>query len=179
MTELDTGRERTDAKLRYAALHLDELKKGGRGRGGSDFDKAHQESYLFQLLGVRDALLQEISIYHSCGLSMGKVSRRSLKKALKDAGASSPALDALVALENDLDSWISCASEMRHRSTHRTHVPRTYHVGGKHDAEIFLTDTRKGQTIEQDYLAVFEIWFGEMKKLVQDLRSRMPGVENG
>jgi|WetSurMetagenome_2_1015567.scaffolds.fasta_scaffold09331_4 hypothetical protein len=43
--ELKNLRERTYAKLRYAKVHLDELKVIPN-IGGQDFDKAHQESFL-------------------------------------------------------------------------------------------------------------------------------------
>lgn len=49
---LQNLRARADAKLRYAEIHLDELKAIDR-LGGSEFDRAHQESFLFHLLGPR------------------------------------------------------------------------------------------------------------------------------
>ncbi|HXQ35194.1 MAG TPA: hypothetical protein VN843_14355 [Anaerolineales bacterium] len=44
--ELENLRSRADAKIRYAQVHLDELKAINR-LGGDDFDRAHQESFLY------------------------------------------------------------------------------------------------------------------------------------
>lgn len=63
MTEEQTiniKQERTDAKLRYAALHLDELKSKDTG-GGDDFARAHQESFLFHLIGAKESFLLELN----------------------------------------------------------------------------------------------------------------------
>jgi len=168
MTKLNAAQERTDAKLRYAGVHLKELKL--IPRGGSDFDKAHQESFLFHLFGVRDALLQEMNCFHSCGLPIDKVSRWRLEQALKDTGTSSPALDALAQLEDDPQSWLSCASEMRHHSTHRKNVGRVYYLGCE---DVHLKDTRTNQEIQRDFVELFSDWLSEMEKLVKQLRGMM------
>ena len=55
--------ERTAAKLRYAEVHLREIRELGQPDGG-DFDRAHQESFLFHLLSTRDALLAELNVYY-------------------------------------------------------------------------------------------------------------------
>jgi len=168
MTKLNAAIERTDAKLRYAGVHLKELQV--IRRGGSDFDKAHQESFLFHLFGVRDALLQEMNFFHSCGLPIEKVSRWNLEQALKASGKSSPALDALVQLEDDPQSWLSCLSDMRHHSTHRKNVGRVYYLGRD---ETFLKDTRNNQEIPQDFVLLFHDWYSAMEKLMAHLRTLM------
>ena len=40
---------RTESKLRYAEIHLNELKEQ-ESLVGSDFERTHQESFLFHLL---------------------------------------------------------------------------------------------------------------------------------
>jgi hypothetical protein len=166
--ELDAARSRTDAKLRYAAVHLDELRR--IERRGDEFDRAHQESFLFHLHGTRDAFLQELNVYYGCGLPLNEVTRGKLDKALQDTGKRSRALDHLVSLESDPNSWINCAKEMRDHSTHRHSVPRLYHVGGERDGEVFLTDTRSGKPVEEDYLKLFETWLVSMTELTEELR---------
>jgi hypothetical protein len=47
--------ERTDAKLRYATVHLDELKARSEPWNGDDWERAHYESFFFHLFGARDA----------------------------------------------------------------------------------------------------------------------------
>jgi len=177
MSDLKAARERTDAKLRYSDVHLTELKL--IRRDGSDFDAAHQESFLFHLFGVRDALLQEINIFHSCGLPTEKVTRRQLENVFRNTELTSPALDALIDIEDDPNSWLSGAAEMRHQSTHRKNVPRLYHLGGDNDGKVFLTDTKKGERIEKDFVTLFDEWLKEMQNLVEDLHAKMPGAENG
>ena len=56
--------ERSNAKLRYAAVHLDELKSIEQ-LGGDDYDRAHQESFLYHLMGAKDAFLIELNTYYS------------------------------------------------------------------------------------------------------------------
>ncbi len=62
-THTKSLQERTNAKLRYARVHLDELKAQGPPNGG-DFDHAHQKSFLFHLLGTADAFLAELCHYY-------------------------------------------------------------------------------------------------------------------
>jgi hypothetical protein len=60
---------RTDAKLRYAKIHLDEL-AALPIRNGGDFDRAHQESFLFHLFGARDAFLAELNHYYAIAVHL-------------------------------------------------------------------------------------------------------------
>lgn len=146
MTELNAARERTDAKLRYAAIHLDELKKkrGNARADGSDWECAHQESFLFHLFGVRDGLLQEISLFHGCDLKPGDVRKDRLRDRLAKMGIRSHAFRALTKLEGMKSSWISIAARMRHEFTHQKRVPSTFvHLGGVHgeeDGHVHLRD---------------------------------------
>lgn len=177
MTRYNMARERTSAKLRYAGVHLTELKQ--IQRRGDDFDMAHQESFLFHLFGVRDSLLQEINIIHSCQVPIEKVNRWRIEKALTDSESSCPAFDALRMLEDDPSSWLSCAAEMRHHSAHRKNVSRTYYKGGANDGAVHLHDTRIGREIRVDFVELFTEWLEKMQQLVEDLRAKMPGAENG
>src|SRR5437588_12646140 len=93
-------RERTEAKLRYARVHLDELKSQGLP-GGSDFDKAHQESFLFHLLGARDAFLGELNHHYGAGLAPDALSPGKIRDALNARSIRSPELRTLYELEQD------------------------------------------------------------------------------
>ena len=167
--EFEAAQSRTDSKLRYAAIHLDELRS--IERRGNDFERAHQESFLFHLFGVRDAFFHELNIAYECGLPINRVRMESLLKTLSERGACSKELDSIKALEADPNSWLSCAKEMRDHSAHRHSVPRVYHVGGERHGEVFLTDTKSGKPVEQDYLQLFESWLDSMKLLISGLRS--------
>ncbi|MCK5804264.1 MAG: hypothetical protein KAI66_15610 [Lentisphaeria bacterium] len=208
MTKLNAARERTDSKLRYAAIYLDELKvKGGIGRGdGSDWERAHQESFLYHILGVKDGLLQEINLFHQCELVPRHVRKQDLVDRLRKMGIRSHSLSVLVRLERLQSSWISIAGRMRHLFTHQKGVPRKFHVGGEEDGHVHLRDPRiddlkhnleKAGTpellestlaqpewrairaaSETDCLELFSQWHAEAVKLVENLRSKMPGAEN-
>jgi len=170
------ARNRTDSKLRYAAVHLAELAE--TERRGADFDVAHQESFLFHLLGAQDGLLQEINVVHLNG-QIEKVTYMGIEKAVADCESACPAFVTLKALRDDKDSWLSRAIRMRNWSTHRRSVPRTYYKGGADDGAVHLHDTRNGQEIKVDYVDLFEEWLDNMKKLVEDLRVKMMGANNG
>lgn len=163
------AQSRTDAKLRYAGIHLEELRDSERR--GDDFERAHQESFLFHLFGVRDAYLQELNLFHECGLGIGEVAKWRLEQELQNKGVRSAALEKLTLLEDDQESWLGRAKEMRHHSTHRHSVPRVYHRGGENHGDVHLTDTRSGTVIEKDYLRLFEQWVDEMRSLIQELRA--------
>ena len=102
-------------------------------------------------------------------LTAGQLS--ALKQELIGQGIQSAALEKLTLLEDDQESWLGCAKEMRHHSTHRDSVPRAYHVGGENHGDIHLTDTRSGKQIEKDYLRLFEQWVDEMRSLIEELRA--------
>ena len=104
--------ERTDAKLRYARVNLDELKEQGP-LSGNDFDKAHQESFLFHLFGARDALLQELNHYYGANLSPEELTSGKLRAALEGQGLKSEELKALHELEQDEESWYRQTKDMR------------------------------------------------------------------
>ena len=168
--EFESAQSRTDAKLRYAAIHYEELRNVERR--GDDFERAHQESFLFHFFGVRDAFLHELNVIYECGLPLNKVRMESLAKALKDSTKQSNELETIVELEADRDSWLSRAKGMRDHSAHRHSVPRVYHVGGERHGEIFLTDTERGVPVEQDYLQLFESWLGSMKEIIIQMRTK-------
>jgi hypothetical protein len=180
MTALNAARERTDHKSRYAGVHLAELmaQRLLQKAQGTDWERAHQESFLYHLLGVRDALLQEINLFHVCGLSMDQVRKQALVARLGKQGANSPALDTLLALEADAKSWLSIAGRLRHFSTHQKNVPQQYYVGGDRHDRIFLRDPLGGEPIEIDYVEMFSQWLENMRQLVTQVRAAMPGAEN-
>lgn len=63
MKEITNTKERTNAKLRYARIHLNELRLYQRKGSGDDFERSHQESFFFHLFGALDAFLQELNLY--------------------------------------------------------------------------------------------------------------------
>src|SRR5271157_2334472 len=116
---MDNLQARTEAKLRYAEVHLVEIEQMPR-RNGDDFDRAHQESFLFHLKGSLEAFLAEINCYYACNLPDGDITPGSLRKVIKAGkGDNAPELKELYTIENLQGSWLSHANAMRDHSTHR------------------------------------------------------------
>jgi hypothetical protein len=161
--------ERTDAKLRYAQVHLNELKQQG-SLSGNDFDKAHQESFLFHLFGARDALLAELNHYYGANLASDTLSSGKLREALRKQGAQSPELGALYELEQDEQSWFRQTKDMRDHSTHIQGVGRHYYLGGEDDGKVKLKNPRTGALTARDLREEFDGWLIHMTTLVQTLR---------
>lgn len=167
---LQNIRERVDAKLRYAQVHLDELREL-KSLDGSDFDRAHQESFLYHLLGAKDAFLLELNAYYRTGLSMEGLTAGKLRNALKEQGKESFELSELFQLENQESCWLFQAKEMRDYSTHISNIPRAYFLGGERDQEVHLKNPNTGQQIERHFVEEFADWLTNMKGLLKRLRS--------
>lgn len=161
---------RTDAKLRYAKIHLDEL-AALPVHGGDDFDRAHQESFLFHLYGTRDAFLIELNHYYSLGLPAESISLGKLRDALKLRNIQSPELSALFALEQDDASWYRLTKDMRDHSTHVQGVPRAFFMGGEDDNMVKLKNPRTGILTNRHFIYEFHEWFEQMFLLIDKLRA--------
>jgi len=170
MEEITNTKERTNAKLRYARVHLEELRSHQRKGSGDDFERSHQESFLSHLFGARDAFLQELNLYYNCGLELHEVTANKLKNKLSKMDIKCPELDKLIQYEKNPKCWLHDAKEMRNHSTHRRSVPRAFHVGGEYDGKVFLRNPQSGKLIENDYTDLFEEWCSKMETLLNDLR---------
>lgn len=168
--------ERTDAKLRYAKVHLNELKNYLNNSSGDDFERAHQESFLFHLFGARDYFLQELNIYYKCNLDIDKVRFRSLKKAMGNKISDYPELACIESLERDENSWLNLAKEMRDHVTHRTNISRMFYLGGENNRKVHLRkpnpkDLVSGDLITTDVPDLFSEWLEKMTELINKLRA--------
>lgn len=167
---IENHRVRTDAKLRYAKIHLDEL-SALNSHGGNDFDRSHQESFLYHLLGAKDAFLQELNIYYSCNLNPNNISPGRLRDRIKQNRNTSTELAELHQLENDRNSWLYHAKEIRNHSTHISNVPRAYHCGGENHGKVFLKNPTTNQEIPNHFVSEFSKWQANMEELLEKLRS--------
>lgn len=166
----DSASHRTDAKLKYARVHLEELRNHNRRGTGDDFERAHQESFLYHLLGAIDAFLQELNGYYDCGLSPSRVRRQTLSREMEKRGVTSLALKELDGLASNSKSWLSVAKELRDHVTHRKSVTMKFFVGGERDGEVEFEDPRTRNPIRGDILDAFELWQTEMETLLSGLR---------
>jgi hypothetical protein len=161
--------ESTDAKLRYARVHLAELKSQGPP-SGNDFNRAHQESFLFHLLGARDAFLAELNRYYQAGVAQDALSPGRIRDALKEQDIASSELRTLYELEQDESSWYCKAKDMRDYSTHVQGVPRAYFLGGENHQKVKLKNPRTGLLTERHFTLEFDDWLHKMEALVHSLR---------
>ena len=167
--ELENLRSRTDAKIRYAQVHLEELKAKGI-LGGDDFDRAHQESFLYHMLGAKESFLIELNTYYSGGLSNKDLTAGKLRKSLKLKGVVSNELAELYLFERDENSWLFHAKEMRDYSTHTSGIRHDFHLGGKNDRQVWLRNPMTGKSVERHFVDEFGDWLINMKDLLERLR---------
>lgn len=163
-------RARADGKLSYAKIHLDELKALGR-IGGSEFDRAHQESFLYHLLGAKEAFLIELNAYYAGGLTEKNLTAGNLRKALKKQGRVSKELVELYAMETEESSWLFHAKEMRDHSTHVAAVSRAFNICGSADGQVWLRNPKTGEDIARHFVDEFSDWVSNMRELLERLRT--------
>ena len=174
--QLGQLRGRADAKIKYAKLVLQELKTRERDPGvgrGDDFDRSHEESFLFHLFGALDAFAEELNIYYGCGLRRAAgehVSRGKMREALKKQGRKSNELKEIYELEQEKTSWLFHAEKMRDHSTHLWGVARTFFGGGVHDGEVWFKNPETQEDVKQDILVTFAEWVDAMESLIARLR---------
>ena len=164
---------RTDAKLRYARLHLDEILSRNSLWLAEEFDRAHQESVLFHVVGAKDSFLQEINEAHKPSLLPHRVSEANLRRSLRKRGLQSQALESLLQLEGDTHSWLAVAIELRNQGTHRFSITRKYYMGGEFDGQVFFMDSRTGERVEMNIRSFLTDCIEKMTLLVRELRATL------
>jgi len=166
-------KERTEAKIDYANLMLDELRRRPPGEGrGDPFERAHEEAVLFHVIGAKDAFLQEINAAYDLGLAPAKITENNLAKALVKKGNNCPALQELMVLKKSESSWLNQAILLRNLGTHRAGPSRTFFVGGEDDDKVFYHNPRDPSRHigEEDTHVYLEHCIQEMEALILRLR---------
>ena len=159
---------RTNAKLRYAKVHLDEL-AGLPMYSGTDFDRAHQESFLFHLFGTRDVFLMEL--HHYYGLApIEKLTPGNLHNALNLKGIKSNELSAIFTLDQDDNSWYKLVKDMRDQSMHNQGLSHAFFMGGQDDGKVKLKNPTTGVLIDGHFIDEFQDAFEKMRNLIDTLR---------
>ncbi len=169
--KIDNLRARADGKLRYAAIHLEELRAHGHkgGKGGDEFSKAHQESFLYHLFGAKDAFVSELNVYYRCDLPQDNLSPGNLRQELTRQGKRSAELAELYWLENG-PSWFYRAKKMRDHSTHVSGVARTYYHGGPSHENVSLLTPGSDLDTGVHFINEFQAWHSSMTDLLERLR---------
>ena len=164
---------RTNQKLNFARIHLDELKDIPASRGrGSDFERAHHEAFLAQLFGAYYAFLIELNQYLECGLLENKVDLRRLRAAIEKKRKTSSILNELSKKIDDEKDWFSILKDMRHYSTHISAIPLAFHHPSGKTA---LIHPAKKKDLEEDFIVMFSSWLSDMKQLIDRLRREATG----
>ena len=160
---------RTEQKLRYARLHAEELQAMPSGRG-HDFERAHQEAVLAQLIGAYHAFLAELNDVLKCRRGLNDISPGKLRNALKAQGRSSAVLGRLHEMREDEGSWLRHLLDLRHASTHVTGIPLTFYAGGPEDGKTAFKHPTTLKEFPDDATATLTRWLNNMRSLTNELR---------
>jgi len=163
---------RTDAKIRYAEIMLQEL-RDRPGRQGDDYQRSHEEAFLYHLYGAVDAFLHEVNTHHQFGLTEKEVSLQRLQQELTKSHKASPAIQEVVRLGQPSTGLLYRIQQWRHQATHRGGTPRTFYVGGPEDGERRLTDPATGQPASSGILDEFAAAVAEVKATILSLRVQL------
>jgi hypothetical protein len=164
-------RARTDAKLRYARLHLQELKTSTTAERGHDFERAHQEAFFAQLFGAYAAMLQELNDNLGCALTPTDVSLGKMRKTMMATGDVCPKLTELYTLERDETTWFAQAKTMRDHVSHVAGIPLVFYAGGDNDGLTAFKHPKNFTEIPGDYICHLQEWCNQMEMLVEHFRS--------
>jgi hypothetical protein len=164
--------DRTEAKLRYARLHYEELRKLPRWGSGDDFERGHEEDVLFHVIGAKDAFLHEIADAHGFGLE--HVDEDRLEKDFKRAKKRSEAFLTIQKLRADPQSWLSHTITFRNHGTHVASITRIFYIGGEEDGQVRYRDPRTGAVVHDNIPQFLDNSIRAMGLLIADLRKSLP-----
>jgi hypothetical protein len=177
-------KDRTTRKLRFAEIHISELRDYIHATSNDDWENAHQESSFYHLAGAVEAILHEINDAYMLGLTLDKVKWEKVARALSRDQKASPAFIHLETLRTDVNSWLSQLFEWRNHGTHRRHVNKIVHVSTHEIVDNEFLDPRTGENqIVYPSLrcqAVLERLALDVKELIKFCRAKdsLLSVEN-
>ena len=139
------SRYRTEEKLRYAEIHIDELSAYHHATSNDEWENAHQESCFAHLAGAVEAVLHEINDEYALNLALAKVTWKTVAEALKRSNQTSPAFDHLSQLRKDGSSWLALLFEWRNHGTHRQRIGKGVNLSTRRIVDNEFADPRTGQ----------------------------------
>jgi len=163
---------RTSQKLRFAKLHLDELRNYQRKASGDDFERAHQEAFLAQLFGAYSSFLQELNAIFNCALDTNGVTLGNMRRVLLQRGAPTDVLSCLYRLAEENNSWFNLAKVFRDVTTHYAGIPISFYVGGPEDGRFALKHPITLAELPGDAFETMQHWLDSMEKLISELRKQ-------
>ena len=117
---------RTDQKLRYALVHVDELHAYINQGANDDWENAHEESCLFHLVGAVESTFSEMNDVYGLGLAEHEIGFRKLK----ECAATNPDLQKTFKVYTDArDGWLGLVYEIRNVMAHRRHHGKLVQMG--------------------------------------------------
>ena len=161
---------RTNTKIRFAKLHVQEMRECTLPGQGHDFERAHLEAFLAQLLGAYASLFQELNEDLGCGLQPESVTLGKLRSVMKSKGPVDQKLTELYQLEQDATTWLSHAKAMRDHTTHISGIPLVFRAGGDDDGETSFKHPKTMAEVRGFYVDNLEQWASEMEALVERMR---------
>jgi hypothetical protein len=166
---------RTNKKLEFARISVKEIVSRPKRGSADDFERCHEENFLFHLIGAKDSFLQEINIAYGLTLAISEVRESSLVRKLKQMEKQSPELCEIMDLEDRQKAgWLAIAIELRDQGTHRRDIGRTLEIGGELNGEVSFHNPISGQCMDIDSIKFFWLCLENMTGLLERLRSTLP-----
>jgi len=128
---------------------------------GHDFERAHHEAVLAQLIGVYDAFLAELNDILRCGRGPNDISVGKLRESLKAQGRSSPVLSRLHQMREDATCWLRNLLDLRHTSTHISGIPLAFYAGGVKDGKTAFKHPTTLEEFPDDAVATLATMGGQ------------------
>jgi hypothetical protein len=165
---------RTNQKIKYAKIHLDELKQYEKATSNDDWERAHQESFLFHLIGAVDNILHEINFGYSLKYGTDEVSWNPIRDKLNRFNVISPAFQYLDNLKKDKNNWLDLLYAMRNHCTHRGAIGKFINFASEGRLDNEYKDPRTGKP-QQVYpgmkcLELYEKMLSNVEILIKDCR---------
>lgn len=157
--------------MQFAEIYLNERKNCDDS--GSISERAHEESFLFHLVGAKDSFLQEINYALALGLPERGVTEENLRTTLNKQGKNCQALDEIEKHKNDEGNWLNLAIWFRNQGTHRANIRRLFRRGGVEESVSF-TDPYTEQPMNQTITEFLSDCFEKMVELIPRLRTTLP-----
>jgi hypothetical protein len=164
---------RTNQKLSFARIHLDQLK---RAQSDTSWNKhalieSYNESVLFHLTSAYDAFLREIAELYKVDTETLS-GYRSLAAELDKTGVESPEIAQLSSLEADNKGWLhklmSAYEACWHGSDKQSQPTETSSVSEIHVLQVNPDHAEDGEIIDE-----YETWFESLSELINRLREGM------
>lgn len=165
---------RTAQKLEFAELYL--KLRLACANNGDLAERAHEECFLYNLIGAKDSFLQEINHALRLGLPENRVNEKNLREALDNAGKECAALGRIEAVQAEKGGWLDLATWFRNQGTHRSHIRHGFFLdaGGSEDMPPVFLDPYTGEAMSQNIPQFLSDCFSQMVKLITDLRGALP-----